>query len=476
MNFTSEIFLFYFLPIILFLYYFVKQYSLKASYAILSIGSLVFYAWEVPYYAFIILFSVLVDWSVVKIMVGIQSKSKRLVLLLVSLITNIGLLSFFKYSGFFIENFAILGNALGISSINSINNSLFNNIILPIGISFYTFQTLSYTIDIYDGKVKKARNFTEFLFYVTSFPQLVAGPIVRYSELRSQLFNPTITRKNIEYGLFFFIIGLSKKVLIADSVAPLAELVFDKAVIASGIINLLGVIAYTLQIYFDFSAYSDMAIGLGLFLGFRFPQNFNSPYKASSITDFWRRWHITLSSWIKDYVYIKLGGNRCGVFRNNLNLIVTLVIFGFWHGAEWTFLVWGLGHGFAIFVDRYLVRGKGSVFSILRRFWCIFAVILLWIPFRATNIDGAFMILNNIIFNISDLDYRSLFNVSSKIEIIVSLIIIPTGILISLFGKNLYEMKKKLSYISSLYLTVLFLVSVLVLLSRDYTPFLYFQF
>ncbi len=429
-----------------------------------------------PYYVFIILFSVSVDWFLVEAMVKTQKKPKRLALLLISVFSNLGLLAFFKYSGFIVENLDYLITSLGISKMTNPNSTFFQNIILPIGISFYTFQTLSYTLDVYDGKIKKSRNFTEFLFYVSSFPQLVAGPIVRFSQLRSQLKHPTVNRTKIKTGMYFFVLGFSKKVLIADSVAPLADFVFDGALVENGILNLLGVLAYSLQIYFDFSGYSEMAIGLGMFLGFKFPQNFNSPYKASSLTDFWRRWHITLSSWIRDYVYIKLGGSRRGSIRNVFNLILSITVFGLWHGANWTFLVWGLGHGLAVLCDRYLAKFAGGFVALIRRSWCLLTVIVLWIPFRATDIDVALMILNNIVFNITDIDISSLFNVSNKVDILVSLLMIIPAILISFFGKNVYEMKKELNYFTSAYLTIILLVSILVLLSRDYVPFLYFQF
>jgi len=421
------------------------------------------------------LFSAGIDWIASCYMVKTDNKKVRLALLLMSLISNFGLLGFFKYSGFFAANVDQLGEGLGISIMPEQLSTYLKSVVLPVGISFYTFQALSYTIDVYRGAVHRARNFTEFLAFITAFPQLVAGPIVRYVEIEAQMQKPRVRLGELEEGVQLFILGLAKKVLIADSLAPLAETIFDTANIPNGVLNLLGVFAYSLQVYFDFSGYSEMAIGLGLFFGFRFPQNFNSPYKASSMSDFWKRWHMTLSYWFRDYVYIPMGGSRCGPLRRTWNLIASMSICGLWHGAGWNFLLWGTGHGVALVIDKLFSGQKGVFFTFLRRSWCLFVVIALWIPFRAETTEDMRRILFNISHNFLQINILYSFKEMTREAQLAVLVLLPAAI-VALFARNVFELNKNMSLIKSVTLALIFIVSVYTLLSRDYIPFLYFQF
>ncbi len=379
---------------------------------------------------------------------------------------------FFKYSGFLSQNLESVGQLFGKDLINPGIIHFLKNIILPIGISFYTFQTLSYTIDIYDGKHPPAQRFVHFFCLVTLFPQLVAGPIVRFSDISSQFKSPQV---DLEKGIYFFVLGLAKKILIADSMAPLVKTIFDGNTVSSGALNLLGVMAYALQIYYDFSGYSEMAVGLGLMLGFHFPQNFNSPYKASSMTDFWRRWHMSLSFWFRDYVYIKLGGNHYGAWRQYFNLLITMTLCGLWHGAGWNFVLWGFGHGAALVIDKGISSVKSWNTALLRKIWCLGAVLLLWIPFRAVRWEDVSRIFGRITGHFFDPHLLHETAALSKDDLWSILVFIP-ALVLALKGKNLYEMETRMTLASSLVLTILFIFCVYMLLSKDYIPFLYFQF
>jgi len=476
MGFTSEIFIFTFLPFTLVIYHLILRHSVYGALIFLSIASLTFYGWEVPAYLGLLIGSVSFNWMLSHLIVRTEHRGTHLLAIILSVAGNLGLLGFFKYAGFFYENFSLAMDAVGIVPDRQSNAFLYD-IVLPVGISFYTFQTLSYLIDLYRGTVKEARSFVEFLCYVSSFPQLVAGPIVRYAELREQLAQPRVTRASIELGVFIFIMGLAKKALIADSLEPLASYVFDGNAVQSALVTLAGVGAYTLQLYFDFSGYSEMAIGMGLMLGFRFPQNFNSPYKAKSVQDFWRRWHMTLSNWFRDYLYIPLGGNRHGLISKHRNLLATMALVGLWHGAGWTFVIWGVGHGLALIFDDYLSRlSKSRTMAILRRVWVLVAVVLLWIPFRAENIEVTGMIFEKIMFNwgspnqvISDL-------IAAPSEAKLSCLVLPFALWGTLRMPNVFEMNSEVGIAKAIGLCFLLVTSIYVLLARDYVPFIYFQF
>lgn len=336
MLFNSYEFIFLFLPIVLIGYYAVFR-GHRARMIFLTVMSYIFYGWWDYRFCALMLISTWLDYVAgAKVASGTTSRARK-AWVGVSLVGNLGLLGFFKYFDLGAQTLNELAKWLGRDS--PLIPLL--HVTLPVGISFYTFQSMSYTIDIYRGCAKPARNFWDFACYVALFPQLVAGPIVRYHELAEQLVSRTHTLTKATRGAALFILGLAKKVIIADGVAPIVKLVFDADGPPGFLAAWSGVLAYAMQIYFDFSGYSDMAVGLGLFLGFQFPQNFHSPYKSSSITEFWRRWHISLSSWLRDYLYIPLGGNRYGPMRTYVNLFITMLLGGLWHGASWTFVIWG---------------------------------------------------------------------------------------------------------------------------------------
>ena len=330
MVFSSLTFLLLFLPITLFFYFIIPKTKTNLRNIVLLIVSLIFYAWGEPIYILLMMFSIIINYFLGLIL---DKSNKRKLWLIISIFFNIGLLFFFKYTDFFLSNL----------------NNLFNieipllNLTLPIGISFYTFQILSYVIDVYRKEVQVQKNILKLATYITLFPQLIAGPIVRYITICDELNKRDESIKNFASGLRRFILGLGKKVIIANNVAILADAVFNNSPNGVGsLIIWLGAIAYTIQIYFDFSGYSDMAIGLGKMFGFNFLENFNYPYIAKSITDFWRRWHISLSSFFRDYLYIPLGGNRCSKIKWFRNIFIVWFLTGLWHGASWNYIVWGV--------------------------------------------------------------------------------------------------------------------------------------
>ncbi|HEB53772.1 MAG TPA: MBOAT family protein [bacterium] len=349
MVFTSFVFLFWFAPLFLALYHLVPARLRNLT---LILGSFVFYGWWRPQYVLLMVVSVLIDFFVARWMGACapERQARRKLLLLVSVVANLGLLGWFKYANLLVASW----NAVAPWPI------AWEEVLLPVGISFFTFQSMSYTIDVYRGTVKPTRSILDLLCYVSMFPQLVAGPIVRYRDIQDALVRRFVDLRMVSDGVLLFAIGFSKKVLIADPVARLVDHVH--ALDAPGAIAAwLGAVGYSVQIYFDFSGYSDMAIGLGLLLGFRFPENFRSPFRSHSITELWRRWHISLSTWLRDYLYIPLGGNRRGEGRAQVNVAVTMLLGGLWHGASWTFLMWGAWHGAFLALERRL--GKVSPYG-----------------------------------------------------------------------------------------------------------------
>jgi alginate O-acetyltransferase complex protein AlgI len=353
----------------------------------ITLSSIAFYVWGAPKYFSILAFSILFDFFIAKQIVKFEGRNRKL-LLAFSVCVNVGLLLYFKYANFFVENISTSLTTMGFQEIKWVA------VALPIGISFFTFHELSYVIDVYRGVKKPMKNIADYALYILLFPQLIAGPIVRFNEISDQI----IDRKNQEtldnriQGLFRFIIGLAKKVLIANSMAVVADQLFN-----AGAANLsteqawIGAIAYTFQIYFDFSGYSDMAIGMARMMGFKFPENFNNPYIAQSITDFWRRWHMTLSRWMRDYLYIPLGGNKVPTWRMYFNLWVVFIISGFWHGAEWNFLIWGCYHGlFLVFDKLFLTKLTSYIGKLPRIVLTFFLVVIGWVFFRADNLNAAY--------------------------------------------------------------------------------------
>lgn len=372
MVFSSVVFLFRFLPLFFILYYMVPG---RMKNVVLFLGSLFFYAWGEPVYVLLMLFSTIVDYVHGRLLERFRDRRAARGILLSSVLINLSLLCFFKYADFLTGTVnSVLGADLTPPGLP-----------LPIGISFYTFQTMSYTIDVYRGEARMQRNLLDFGVYVTMFPQLIAGPIVKYRDVEKRLHNRPVSLAMVSSGMKRFCIGLAKKVLLANQMGELWVLVSERNLgEISTLTAWLGIAAFGFQIYFDFSGYSDMAIGLGEMLGFSFPENFNYPYISRSVTEFWRRWHISLGSWFREYVYIPLGGNRKGRLRQLMNIVIVWMLTGIWHGAGWNFLLWGLWFALALVLEKlflgkflsWLPRGVGIVYTLLVVFvgWVLFAL------------------------------------------------------------------------------------------------------
>jgi len=408
MVFSSQIFLFYFLPLTLVVYYGLPRRGRNLALTLLSYG---FYGWANPLFVVLLLTSTLISY-----VCGLKIAEERLIAgsapsenqgldgvglrrkkawLFVSIVTSLSMLGFFKYFNFAVENYNFLIQGFGLSSLR-LETVL--RVTLPLGISFYTFQLLSYTIDVYRGHAKVLRNFIDFACYISLFSQLVAGPIIRFREIADQMVNRTHTIEKFSRGVAFVSLGLAKKVLLANPCGKIADVVFDAG--SRGVLDAwYGLCAYAFQIYFDFSAYSDMAIGLGLMLGFVFPKNFDSPYLSQSITEFWRRWHISLSTWLRDYLYVPLGGNRKGGWRTYFNLAVVMLLGGLWHGASWNFVIWGGIHGGMLVLER--AQGKNAFYRRIpgpcRVAMTFFIVLMAWVFFRAPDLPAALGYLGSLL-------------------------------------------------------------------------------
>ena len=383
MVFSSNIFLFLFLPIVLAVYFALPGIRLKNLW--LLGGSVIFYAWGEPVCTFLMLASVGVNWGLGLWLDGAFDYGARKRAVVIAVVFNIGMLVFFKYANFIVQNLNVILRLFGFGVIDM------PPVRLPIGISFFTFHAISYILDIFSGKSKAARNPTDVALYIFFFPQLIAGPILRWGNIAAQIAHRIVTLEHFGDGIRRFIYGLAKKVLIANSVAMAVDKLFfippENLTPASA---WLGVFCYTLQIYFDFSGYSDMAIGLGKMFGFDFMENFRHPYAARSVRDFWRGWHISLSTWFRDYLYVPLGGNRCSTIRNHINLLTVFFLCGLWHGASWTFVVWGIYHGFFLVLERtqfgtWVERMPG----LIRHSYTLLVVAIGWAIFRADTLQQA---------------------------------------------------------------------------------------
>lgn len=398
MVFSTPIFLFGFLPVVIISYYGQRLLSpQKLRNSVLLFFSYLFYLYGAAGFLMILILSTLADYML-GLLIERRVEHRRLWLGF-SLLINLGLLAYFKYANFFVGELNRFLLGLKLFPIE------WNDVILPIGISFFTFQKLSYIIDVYRGKSHALENVIDFALYIAMFPQLIAGPIVRFSYIRRQLKERHESWDNFHHGTVRFCWGLAKKVMIASSCGQITDVIFGLNLeLLDTKVAWLGAIAYTLQIYFDFSAYSDMAIGMGMMFGFTFPENFNRPYSAVSITDFWRRWHITLSRWFRDYLYIPLGGNRRGTSRTCFNMAVVCVLCGMWHGANWTFLLWGIYHGIFLIIERIsgLRDLSSEKYKIARRCGTLLIVVVGWVLFRSENISQAFGFLTAM-FTVSDL-------------------------------------------------------------------------
>jgi alginate O-acetyltransferase complex protein AlgI len=464
MIFASGVFLYYFLPLFLLLYYLSPRDF--RSYVI-AFASYVFYGWWRPDFVLLMLVSTVVDYSCGKQIVKGREKGhsgRRWVV--VSAVVNLSLLGYFKYANFGIDS---INHVLDLFEITRIS---WPKIVLPIGISFYTFQTMSYTIDVYRGTSPPVRNLRDFMCYVALFPQLIAGPIVRYNTIADQLHSRTHTLGKFYQGVLFFQIGFAKKVLIADTLAPIAEDAF-RIVELSTFDSWIGVLAFAFQLFFDFSGYSDMAIGLGLMMGFRFPINFNKPYRAISITDIWQRWHISLSAFLRDYLYIPLGGNKKGPVRTYFNLIVTMLLCGLWHGAAWSYVMFGVYQGFWLILERQI--GKKALYAKAPRIVQVALTFVIWLfglaIFMCPTVRSGFAYVGTMAgFHLYS---------PSSISLIVKPIHISVGAIAAAlvwFAPASHEVVPKARLTFALALQVLFLLALVHLHYQDHIPFIYYQF
>lgn len=460
MVFSSIPFIFFFFPIFLLLYYIVP---FKLKNYVLLFFSLIFYAWGEPIYVFLMIFSCLFNYICGLFIEKYQNKKK--LILIICVIINISLLGFYKYIDFLIENINLLFNL----DINKLS------IALPIGISFFTFQTMSYVIDVYRKEVKVSHNFFTFTTYVSMFPQLIAGPIVRYETVEQELEKRTINFENYQNGLIRFLEGLFKKVLIANQTGYLWNLISTN-ITNSVLTSWLGIIAYSLQIYFDFSGYSDMAIGMGKMLGFNYLENFNYPYISTSITDFWRRWHISLSSWFKDYVYIPLGGNRCSKLINIRNILIVWMLTGIWHGASFNFIIWGLYFGVILILEKYLFKKQLEKLPILfKHLYSILLIIIGWLIFAFEDMSLFSNYFKSLIgINNNIIDNNFMFYLTNYGFIIIIGIIFSTPIFKKI--KNIMNKNNILKIIMYLIYLLLFIITISFIVSDTYNPFLYFRF
>lgn len=466
MVFSSTIFLCVYLPLVLLGYYICPK---KGKNLFLLIVSLIFYAWGEPKYVFLMIFSILVNYVFGLLMDKHRENKKRLKLLLViSVIIDLGLLSVFKYTDFIITN------------INSVFGAGFDllNIALPIGISFYTFQAMSYTIDVYRDNVRFQRNLIDFGMYITMFPQLIAGPIVRYSDVQDQLAERNVTTADFSEGIMRFVVGLGKKVLLANQMGAVWTQIYALGGDISALMAWTGAAAYTFQIYFDFSGYSDMAIGLGRMFGFKFPENFRYPYESVSITDFWRRWHITLSTWFKEYLYIPLGGNRRGLARQALNLLIVWTLTGFWHGAGWNFVMWGLYYFAILFIEKlFLLKALDKLPRLFRHAYALLLIVIGWVIFASDDVSVMLPYLGSMFGANGALGGMDVYTLLTRAALMVICCVASTELPRRLFVTAAGKMNEKAAFtVKSVLTLTLLALSVVFLIGDSYNPFLYFRF
>lgn len=467
MLFSSMVFIWIFLPIVLagnFLL--TKLGGCRAANVFLLIASLFFYAWGEPVYVILMLVSITVNY-VSGMFLSRYPKSK--LVLVMDVIINLGILGYYKYAGMFIETLnAIFKGNLEVPQIS-----------LPIGISFFTFQALSYVIDVYRGETKPQKNWFRLALYVSFFPQLIAGPIVKYKDVDNQIERRSLSLVQTASGIRRFTYGFAKKVLLANTLGLCADTLYgvDMNQMTS-LMTWIAAVSYTLQIYFDFGGYSDMAIGLGRMFGFEFKENFNYPYTSHSIREFWRRWHISLSSWFRDYVYIPLGGNRKGTGRTYLNLLIVFFLTGIWHGASWTFVFWGLYHGLFCIIERL---GFGNILKksrVLSWFYSMFVVNIGWVFFRVDKLSDSFSYIGKMLapWLYTKSDYSVFEFVTPQMIFVIILGVFGSGIVKRLGEKTGLEAKLKYSTAEIIYCAAIFFLSLLSLASSTYNPFIYFRF
>lgn len=474
MVFSSSIFLLYFFPLFLLAYFVIPQKF--QNYTILAF-SLFFYAWGAPSFIFIVLASIVIDFYIVKAMSQSAERKRKRFFLGCSVVLNLGLLLYFKYANFFVDNVNSILSQLGVEEMS------WTEVLLPVGISFFTFQKFTYGVDVYRGTYHPLKKVTDLAVYILMFPHLIAGPIVRFHEIAAQIETQArhISRSDFVTGFFRLCLGLGRKVLIANPLGEKVDLVF-----ASDLSTLdpftawVGIIAYAMQIYFDFSGYSEMAIGMARMMGFRFPENFNNPYISQNITEFWRRWHMTLGRWMRDYLYIPLGGNRVGDFRLYFNLWIVFLISGLWHGAAWNFVIWGAFHGFFLVADRlFLIRVNnmfGKIPSIAITF---FFTLVGWIIFRSESMNGIFLYLRGM-FSPRECLLFSVFDLKFYIILVIALFFSFWGgfTAIERWQQKVFEPGKTAFTLVIMLLAsiVFFVLSIGFISSAGFNPFIYFRF
>ena len=456
MEFSTLTFLFFFFPIFLFSYFIIK--NRKYRNIVLLIFSLLFYAWGEPVYILLMILSIIMNYYFAKLID--KSKSRKLILI-ISIICNIGLLVVFKYTDFIISIFNFVFR-LDIKS---------TNIALPIGISFYTFQILSYVIDVYRKKVKVQNNIINLGCYISAFPQLIAGPIVTYDVVEKELSNRVEDMDNFYIGTKRFIIGLAKKILLANSVGYICDSIFGlSTTLWTFPLIWLAVISYTLQIYFDFSAYSDMAIGMGRMLGFHYLENFNYPYISKSITEFWHRWHISLSTWFRDYVYIPLGGNRVSKKRMCMNIMIVWALTGLWHGASINYLLWGLYYGIILLLEKLLLKKYiDKMPNIFKHMYTIIIFVFGWTIFRLENLSDLLCAFKSLLG----------FNGFGNLNMLISLGLFKVKYIFYFILAIIFSMKidiKSNEKVYNVLLIILFIYVISIMVTGSYNPFIYFRF
>ena len=468
MVFSSLEFLFFYLPAVLLIYFLIPSKRLAIRNLTLLVVSLLFYGWSEPKYIFIMIFSIVVDYTC-GILVSKHkqtSPKKAKAALVASIVLNLSVLGFFKYADFFIENLSLIPAFSHLKPLG---------IALPVGISFYTFQTMSYTIDIYLGEAKAQKNIATFGSYVTMFPQLIAGPIVRYRDVDNELRNRTHTVENAARGVRRFVCGLAKKVLLANTAGVFYESFARGVEYAPSIVGAwLGVLFFAFQIYFDFSGYSDMAIGIGLIFGFKFPENFNYPYTSKSITDFWRRWHMTLSTWFKEYVYIPLGGNRKGKYRTFINLFIVWFLTGLWHGASWNFVLWGLYFAVLLIIEKwFLGNAIKKLPAIISHLYAIVFITFGWFIFIWCDLKNPTAYFKSM-FASQFISQIALYDLLRGLLFLSILVLastnIPHKIYCRLCKQNFFKI------LTCIALPIIILLCTAYLVDSSYNPFLYFRF
>lgn len=472
MVFSSTLFLLYFLPIFLVVYNLVPK---KLKNYVILVASLFFYAWGAPQFIFVVILSIIFTFYLVRTINNSSNIKKRKMLLFVGVFLNLGLLAYFKYANFFVENVNFFVTKLGYEPAKWVE------VALPIGISFFTFQTITYILDVYRKVHSPLDKLTDYMLYIMAFPQMIAGPIVRFNTIADQIVKRDEVIDDKLAGFYRFSIGLAKKVLIANVMAAQADQIFNGNILDLSTPNAwLGMVAYTFQIYFDFAGYSDMAIGLGKMMGFTFPENFDMPYTSRSITEFWRRWHMTLGGFMKDYLYIPLGGNKVTKRRMYFNLWVVFLISGLWHGASWNFVIWGAYHGLFLVLDKmFLIKVMNKIGGFFSTIITFIIVMIGWVLFRSETLDFALQYIKRLFsFTLSN-DFYPLpaFSVMIFVALLFAFFTsLKFGKKIKdfFFNKNIYSIKQHI--LLTLMTIVLLFLSVSFVVSSDFNPFIYFRF